>query len=55
MTDAPAKSMENHMLLGGIAIGADAPWFFKFTGPEATLRKQRQAFLDMMASIRPGE
>lgn len=55
MTDAPAKSMKNHMLLGGIAIGADAPWFFKFTGPEATLREQRQAFLDMMASVGPGE
>jgi hypothetical protein len=54
MTDAPAEPAEHHMLLGGIAMGADAPWFFKFTGPEETVRGQRQAFLDMMTSIRPG-
>jgi len=54
MTDAPAEQMANHMLLGGIAQGADAPWFFKFTGPEATVRAQRESFVGMMESIHSG-
>ena len=40
------------MLLGAIAEGADAPWFFKFVGPEATVRAERDAFVRMMESIR---
>jgi hypothetical protein len=36
MTDAPAQRKPGFMLLGAIAQGADAPWFFKLTGPEAT-------------------
>ncbi len=54
MTDAPAEARENYMLLGGIAEAADAPWFFKFTGPEATVRAHRQAFVDMLESVRVG-
>ena len=38
MTDQPAEAQPGYMLLGGIAEGPDAPWFFKFTGPEATIR-----------------
>ena len=41
-----------YMLLGGIVEGPDAPWFFKFIGPEETVRDQRGAFLEMMESIR---
>ena len=40
-----------YMLLGGIARGGDAPWFFKFVGPEATVRAERDAFLQMMESV----
>lgn len=54
MTDAPAEESPGWMLLGGIAEGSDAPWFFKFTGPEATVREQREAFVGMMESIRTG-
>lgn len=54
MTDAPAKAMEGYTLLGGIAEGPDAPWFFKFTGPEATVREQREAFIGMMRTLHPG-
>jgi len=42
---------EGYMLLGGIAEGPDAPWFFKFTGPEATVREQRAAFVALMESV----
>jgi hypothetical protein len=47
----PATPQENYMLLGAIAEGPDAPWFFKFTGPEATVRDQRGSFVQMLESI----
>ena len=55
MTDAPAESRSGHMLLGGIAMAADAPWFFKFTGPEATVNAQRRAFEEMLESLHVGQ
>lgn len=55
MTDAPAEKQPGAMLLGGIAQGPDAPWFFKFTGPEATVRAQRAAFESMMMSVGAGQ
>jgi hypothetical protein len=42
----------NYMLLGAIAQGADANWFFRATGPRATLEAQRAAFDDLIHSIR---
>jgi hypothetical protein len=48
------EEMPGHMLLGAIAPGPDANWFFKFTGPEATVREQRDAFNGMVQSIRSG-
>ncbi|NIM60930.1 MAG: hypothetical protein GTO30_04535, partial [Acidobacteria bacterium] len=49
---APAEPEADWMLLGGIAIGPDAPWFFKFTGPRETLEENREAFVAMLRSIR---
>ncbi len=43
---------DGYMLLGGIAQGPDAPWFFKLIGPESTIREQRDTFIGMMESIR---
>lgn len=54
MTGEPARALENHMLLVGMTTPPTAAWFFKFTGPEATVRAQREAFRAMMESIRPG-
>jgi hypothetical protein len=54
MMSAPAEAREGYMLLGSIARGADGPWFFKFTGPEATVRAQREAFVTMMESLGTG-
>jgi hypothetical protein len=48
------QEMPGYMLLGAIAPGPDANWFFKFTGPEATVREQRGAFDEMVQSIRSG-
>ena len=52
MSQEPIEAKTGYMLLGGIADGPDAPWFFKFTGPEETIRAQRDVFLEMMTSVR---
>ncbi len=54
MGSGPGEEKANYMLLGAIVDGPDAPWFFKFTGPEDTVEDQREAFLGMMRSIRAG-
>jgi hypothetical protein len=54
MTDQPAERRPDYMLLGAIAQGPDAPWFFKFTGPEATVRGGRDDFLGLLRSIHVG-
>jgi hypothetical protein len=41
-------------LLGAVASGPDANWFFKFTAPEATLEANRAAFDAMVASLAKG-
>ena len=41
-------------LLGAIAEGPDAMWFFRATGPRTTLEAQRTAFEGMIRSIRRG-
>jgi hypothetical protein len=48
------EEMPGYMLLGAIAQGPDANWFFKLTGPETTIREQRPAFDEMVQSIRSG-
>ncbi|MCP3981736.1 MAG: hypothetical protein GY716_20740 [bacterium] len=51
MTAAPADPQPNSMLLGAIAPGPDAPWFFKLTGPESTIEAQRSAFVGMLQTL----
>lgn len=43
-----------YMLLGAIAQGPDANWFFKLTGPEKTVQAQRAAFEAMVGSLKKG-
>lgn len=54
MTAAPATPKPGYMLLGAIAEGPDANWFFKLTGPEATVRDQRGAFDQLIHSLKRG-
>jgi len=54
MTSAPATPKPGYRLLGAIAPGPDANWFFKLTGPEATVATQREAFLGMVRSLKRG-
>ncbi len=54
MSGAPAATKENWALLGVVAEGGDANWFFKFTGPKATIEAERAAFEAMIGSVRRG-
>ncbi len=50
----PAEEKPGWALLGAIAEGPDANWFFKFTGPEKTVTAQRAAFDAMIKSLKKG-
>ncbi len=54
MMTGQSADLEDHMLFGAIAEGGDANWFFKLTGPRATLESQREAFRAMIESLRRG-
>ena len=41
-------------LLGAVVEGPDANWFFKLTGPKASLDAQRAAFEGMVKSVKRG-
>ena len=52
MTAAPATPKPGYALLGAIVEGPDANWFFKLTGPEATVRDQHDSFLSLIKSLK---
>jgi hypothetical protein len=54
MMGQQAQVLPDHMLLGAVAAGPDANWFFKLTGPQATVEANREAFTGMIRSLRPG-
>ncbi|HSM15091.1 MAG TPA: hypothetical protein VLA66_13570 [Thermoanaerobaculia bacterium] len=55
MMGGPAtESKPGWALLGAVVEGADANWFFKFTGPEATVAANREGFEEMIRSVNPG-
>ena len=54
MTAEPATPKPGYMLLGAVAEGPDANWFFKLTGPEATVKAQKAAFDAMIRSLKRG-
>ena len=54
MSSGPAVAKENWALLGVVAEGGDANWFFKLTGPMKTVAAERGAFEGMIASLRRG-
>jgi hypothetical protein len=54
MSAGPAVAKENWALLGVVAQGGDANWFFKFTGPKPTIEAERAAFEAMVGSLRRG-
>jgi hypothetical protein len=54
MSAAPAPPKPGYRLLGAVAPGPDANWYFKFTGPDATVNAQRAAFESMVRSLKHG-
>jgi len=54
MGGAPSAPKPGYRLLGAIAPGPDANWYFKFTGPDATVNAERTAFESMVKSLKHG-
>ena len=54
MMGGTGQAQPGYMLLGAIAEGSDANWFFKLTGPESTVRAHHAAFETMIRSLRAG-
>lgn len=52
MGSGPAEPQPNSRLLGAVVETPGGPWFFKATGPEATMAAERDAFLSMLRNVR---
>jgi len=50
----PQTPRPDSMLLGAVAQGPDANWFFKFTGPESTVEGNREQFMSLVRSLEVG-
>lgn len=53
MTGAPTQTLPDHKLLGAVVEGPDSNWFFKFTGPAATVEENAEAFRALIESVQP--
>ena len=49
----PTTDQAGFRLFGAVVEGPGGPWFFKATGPDATLAAHRAGFLAMLRSVRP--
>jgi len=54
MMGVPPEKKAGYALLGAVAEGPDANWFFKLTGPKATVEAQRGAFEGLLKSLKAG-
>lgn len=54
MTAADVGEKPDYALLGAVVPGPDANWFFKMTGPQTTVKAQRDKFLQLLQSIQKG-
>ncbi len=52
MSSGPSEPQKNSRLFGAVVEGNGGPWFFKATGPDATMAGERSHFIDMLKSIR---
>jgi len=50
----PAEDQEGFRLFGAVVEGQGGPWFFKITGPEATIKAERENALAMLRDLRRG-
>jgi len=49
----PTTAQPNSRLLGAVIEGERGPWFFKLTGPDATVAAQRDAFVALLRGATP--
>ena len=49
----PTTPQPGSRLLGAVVEGEGGPWFFKLTGPDATVVAVRDPFLALLRSLRP--
>lgn len=49
----PGDPQPGSRLFGAVIEGPGGPWFFKATGPAATLAGERDAFLEVLESVQP--
>lgn len=54
MMGGPSEARPGYALLGAVAPGPDSNWFFKMTGPAATVKAQTAAFEGMLKSLQRG-
>ena len=47
----PKTPQPNSRLLGAVVEGPGGPWFFKITGPDATVKEQHDTFLAFLKSL----
>ena len=50
----PSTNQPDYTLFGAVIEGAGGPWFFKAVGPQATMAENRDGFVGMLKSARPG-
>jgi hypothetical protein len=48
----PSSEQPDSRLFGAVVEGPGGPWFFKATGPNATMEPARDAFVAMLKSVR---
>jgi hypothetical protein len=48
----PVEPRKNYRMLAAVVETPDGPWFFRATGPAATMAQQRDAFRVMLESVR---
>lgn len=52
MGTGPETPQPDSRLIGAVVEGPGGPWFFKATGPEATIAAERDNFLAMLRGVR---
>ena len=52
MGTGPSSAQADARLFGAVVEGPGGPWFFKATGPNATMTPARDAFVAMLKSVR---
>ncbi len=53
MGGGPTEPQPGSILLGAVVEGEGGPWFFKATGPAATIEAERESFMNLLKSGRP--